>query len=488
MPRKKKSSKCKGKTIQIEMNEKLSNNILSQLTGNIDKIDMKDNIIVNNKIEDDNLKSDEEYIEVEVEVDEDGNEIFNSNTGEFDNELTEGVVNKYNNNELTIRDNETLESNGDNEDENEIGDIDDANECDLNEEEDRNKDANESVDEEEDRNKDANESVDEEEDRNKDANESVDEEEDRNEDANESVNEEEDRNEDANESVDEEVDGNKDFNDRYNGDNDKNKDIVNDIHDGYNQDKKYDRNIIEENNINEELSKKSQQVNLIIKKNEPINKKYILMGLSSGENAQKVIDFLGSSVKDYTVSTINLDRVSFFLNSKFIPKYRMPGDGIITQRLSIYTQLYKVGGLFINPAIHNGLKDDFEKIFTQTGKNKGNVYLLLNTKKTQVKCNLAAKRHSIRGGKPEREIQIDSQFLYSREPKHEFWIDVIKIAQKRFNQTVPKGERIDTITNYGRSFLGGQDLLSEAYYKFGKKYDDVVLLEPEEYNNIIGNN
>ena len=208
------------------------------------------------------------------------------------------------------------------------------------------------------------------------------------------------------------------------------------------------------------------------------------MGLTTLENADKVIRFLGSPVKNFTASTINLDKVSSFLNTKFTPRYRMPGDSIITQRLSIYTQLYKVGGLFINPAIHNQLDTNFRDLFENTS-NKGNIYLLLENTKSPIKCNLAAKRHSIRNGKPERESQIDAQFLYSRNTKHEFWLDVLRLAHKRFNQIVPKGEKIDTITTYGRSFLGGQDLISEAYYKYSKKYDDIVLLTQDVYSKLI---
>ena len=174
-----------------------------------------------------------------------------------------------------------------------------------------------------------------------------------------------------------------------------------------------------------------------------------------------------------------------FLNSNFSPKYRIPGDGVITQRISIYSQLYKTGGLFINPAIHPSLNPDFETLFINKGNS--NIFLLLESKKSLVKCNLAAKRHSIRNGKPEREIQIDSQFMYSRNPKHDFWMDLLRLANKRYNGVVPKGERIDTITGYGRSFLAGQDLLSEAYYKFGQKYEDVVLLTPDIYSQMISN-
>ena len=159
----------------------------------------------------------------------------------------------------------------------------------------------------------------------------------------------------------------------------------------------------------------------------------------------------------------------------------MPGDSIITQRLSIYTQLYNSAGLFINPAIHNKLKPGFEKMFNKNG----NIYLLLDSIKSPLKCNQSAKRHSIRNNKPERELQLDSQFIFSRNPKHEFWLDVLKLANKRFNSTVPKGERIDTITQYGRGYLGGHDLLSEVFYKTKNKYDDIVILKPDVYKQFI---
>ncbi len=440
MGRKKKGSKTKDKTIHIEMekenDKEKPTNILEQLTGK------QNNEVIKTDHSDTELKSDEEYIEVEVEVDEDEDEDENSNdeTTEREEEESENAEQNESNDQLEM-------DNVDNEKTSEHDEIEDEEE-----EEEENEVELDEGDNEEDQ-----EDEDEEDEEDEDENEE-------DEDENENENEDEEEDEED-EERDEELDNGEEELEPDNKENVEN----------------------EEKPVTFDKSSTTDvdSVNLVIEK-DTTPKNYILMGLTTLENADKVIKFLGSPVENYTASTINLDRLSGFLNSKFAPKYRMPGDSIITQRLSIYTQLYKVGGLFINPAIHNQLDVNFETMFTNNNDNDtGNIYLLVDNIKSPIKCNLAAKRHSIRSGKPEREVQIDAQFLYSRNPKHEFWIDVLKLAHKRFNQIVPKGERIDTITTYGRSYLAGQDLLSEAYYKCSKKYDDIVVLSRDVYGKMI---
>ena len=97
----------------------------------------------------------------------------------------------------------------------------------------------------------------------------------------------------------------------------------------------------------------------------------------------------------------------------------------------------------------------------------------------------AARRHGIRGGRPERELQLDGQLFYSKTPQHNFWIDVLTLSQRRYNQTVPRGERIDSISKYGRNYLGGADLITEAYGRNQHKYTDVVVVNRDVYNRFF---
>ena len=57
--------------------------------------------------------------------------------------------------------------------------------------------------------------------------------------------------------------------------------------------------------------------------------------------------------------------------------------------------------------------------------------------------------------------------------------------ERRYNKVVPIGEKIDKITKYGRSYLSGDDLLSEAIYITIQKYNDIVIIGKDKYPNFI---
>ena len=148
---------------------------------------------------------------------------------------------------------------------------------------------------------------------------------------------------------------------------------------------------------------------------------------------------------------------------------------VLIQRISIYSQLYLTGGLFINPSTYKGLSNNFKKSID----NKYNIYLFSPTKKSLINCNYAAKRHLIRNGKPERSVQFCCNFIYSKKKNHPFWIDLIKLSQNRYNNIVPNNENIESISKYGKEYLVGSDLLSEAFFKFGNKYSDIFIINNE---------
>ena len=108
--------------------------------------------------------------------------------------------------------------------------------------------------------------------------------------------------------------------------------------------------------------------------------------------------------------------------------------------------------------------------------------MFLERMKPQARCLKAAIIHPIRGKRPERELQVDGQIFYTKSVNHPFWLDVLRLLQRRYNQTVPKGERIDSISKYGRNYLGGADLITEAYARNQKKYNDVVIVGRDVYN------
>ena len=223
-------------------------------------------------------------------------------------------------------------------------------------------------------------------------------------------------------------------------------------------------------------------VNLSIDKPKPPAKNYIIMGLTRTSDAERVQRSLGEGIRDYSISLTSIDKIVYFLNHHFPPRYRMPGDSVLTQRLALYTQLFRTGGLFINPAVHPKISSQFTEHIVGF---KPGIILLLDKKRTPERCQIAAKRHTIRNGRPERELVLDAQFIMSSKPKHPFWLDVLQLAQRRYNQAVPKGERIDSITKYGRGYLGGADLLSEAYIRYRNKYDDILLLDRPAYASLF---
>jgi hypothetical protein len=206
---------------------------------------------------------------------------------------------------------------------------------------------------------------------------------------------------------------------------------------------------------------------------------YVLMGLTGTNNSKRVFTLLGENVRDFQPLNTSNDKLSYNLNSMFDGQFRIPSDPVLTQRTAIYLQSYQSGGICINPAYHRINKNSFQNYFENT---KGSVFLFLDKIKPQQRCIQAAKRHGIRGGRPERELQVDGQLFYTKNARHDFWVDVLKLLQRRYNQTVPRGERIDSISKYGRNYLGGADLLTEAYARFGNKYKDVVVVGKDVYN------
>ena len=232
---------------------------------------------------------------------------------------------------------------------------------------------------------------------------------------------------------------------------------------------------LEENNNN-------TNVEIVINKANDTNKKYIVMGLSTEENAFKVMNYLSNSVNGYIPSITTIENISDYLNSNINKGFRISNDSILTQRLSIYVQLYRKSGLFINPAVHRELQPTFE---TYVNNSEANIFFLLDKIKNKEKRNTTAKKHGIRQGKPERELHVSAHFMYSKKPNHPFWKDLLLLYQKRYNQTVPNGERIESISNYGRSYLSGSDLLSENIHKCIEKYEDIVILNPNEYLKFV---
>ena len=64
-------------------------------------------------------------------------------------------------------------------------------------------------------------------------------------------------------------------------------------------------------------------------------------------------------------------------------------------------------------------------------------------------------------------------------------MDLIKLSQRRYNSVVPKDEKIASISKYGRHYLVGGDLLSEAYYLYRNKYNDISLIDLETSKQFI---
>ena len=239
-----------------------------------------------------------------------------------------------------------------------------------------------------------------------------------------------------------------------------------------------DETIIKEKSTNKEASYDTP-IAVEIDKGSDNRAQYVLMGLTDTNNSKRVFTLLGENVKDFQPLNSSSDKLSYNLNSLFNGQFRIPSDPILTQRTAIYVQSYQSGGICINPAYHRINEKSFQNYFRNT---KGSVFLFLDKIKPQQRCIQAAKRHGIRGGRPERELQVDGQLFYTKNAKHGFWIDLLKLLQRRYNQTVPRGERIDSISKYGRNYLGGADLLTEAYARFGGKYPDVVVVGKDVYN------
>ena len=220
-------------------------------------------------------------------------------------------------------------------------------------------------------------------------------------------------------------------------------------------------------------------VRLEVNKGSPSKNKYFLMGLTSVNDTKRVFRATGVTTDRFQPLSTTNDKLTYNLNNSFEGNFRMPSDPVLTQRTALYQQSFQSGGLCLNPAYHRIQDNKFVDYFE---KANGSVFLFLERMKPQARCLQAAKRHGIRGGRPERELQVDGQIFYTKSVNHPFWLDVLRLLQRRYNQTVPKGERIDSISKYGRNYLGGADLITEAYARNQKKYNDVVIVGRDVYN------
>ena len=208
------------------------------------------------------------------------------------------------------------------------------------------------------------------------------------------------------------------------------------------------------------------------------------MGLTPKNIINKIMNSITDNISNYIPLETNKPNIKNFLESQFNSNFKMPDDPILLQRISIYIQLYQDGGLFINPAnirINNNL---FENMFDIS---KANVYFILDKIITKKKCLESVNLLPIRKGVPERGVQVNSYFIYSQVKNHPIFLDILKLIKKRYNNTVPQNEFIQSISKYGRHFLIGGDVINEVIYQNSQKYKDVVILRPEKYKVYLSN-
>ena len=451
MPRKKRTPKPskKDKTVTIPLDQP---SILDKLSNENKDIENKDaEVAAEPAVESEAAVKPEAEVEPEAEVVNEG-----SNKVDADEEgVGEDGNEEDDNNDEEEEEERDEDEEDDEEDDEEEGDDDDGEEREP-------EDDDEDEGEEEDGDEDEDEDEDEEEDGEED------EEEDEEEDG-------EEREGDDEEGVDdEEQDGNEEGQAED--------DEVAPVNEGEGDNNKNSTEPVDDKTTPSETSDGGSNIEIAIQRKEPVVKKCVLMGLSTEENALKVMEYLDTSVNGYIPSITTVESVSDFLNNNVSSNFRISNDSILTQRLSIYTQLYRKPGLFINPAVHRELKPTFDSYLNN---REGNIFFLLDKVKNQAKRIATSKKHSIRQGKPDREIHVSAHFIYSKQANHPFWKDLLQLYQRRYDQTVPNGERIDSITTYGRSYLSGADLLSENIHKATKLYDDVVILEPDEYMKFV---
>lgn len=136
----------------------------------------------------------------------------------------------------------------------------------------------------------------------------------------------------------------------------------------------------------------------------------------------------------------------------------------------------------MNPANVRVSNKNFERMFNIP---KANVYFILDKIKSKKECNNSTREHPIRKGKVEREVQVNSYFIYSQVAGHPIFMDILHLIGERYNNTVPKNEFIQSISKYGRNFLIGSDIINEVIFKNAQKYKDVVILKPESFKNYL---
>ena len=222
---------------------------------------------------------------------------------------------------------------------------------------------------------------------------------------------------------------------------------------------------------------KSNQGNLV---HEKIT---LIMGMVSHSVGNSVVQLFGKSLQHIlNPSYDNLEKLQHFLKNKIINSYRFTNDNFINQRLSIYSQLYQSGGIYMNPS---HIKLNNPGLIENLNRRPTNIFLLLDREKSPDRCKNSAQKHSIRNGRPERRYVISHHFLYSKKPSHPFWLDLLRLSNDRYNQVVPKGEQIESISKYGQHYLAGSDLLSELVYQTQNKYNDILVLTRELLSKII---
>jgi hypothetical protein len=270
-------------------------------------------------------------------------------------------------------------------------------------------------------------------------------------------------------------------NDLNNNDSDNNDSDNNDLNNEPNESNKYNEPN-ESNESNESNNKKigvnSFNKNQILSNNLIEEQKYILMGLSPKYIVDKIMNLFSKLLKQYKPLGYNKELLIDFIKKTFGDNFIIPNDPVLTQRISIYTQLYLNGGLFINPVNIQIKNIQFEKMFNIDNKN---VFFILKSLKSKRQCENSINIHSIRKGIPEREVQVNSYFIYSKVKNHNIFLDILELINKRYSESVPQNEYIESLTKYGREYLIGSDIINEVIYQNSKIYKDVVILKKESY-------
>ena len=240
---------------------------------------------------------------------------------------------------------------------------------------------------------------------------------------------------------------------------------------------------INNSNIKDDITIKDKQINNNIDQGKS-NKK-ILMGISPKNIVDDLMNSLSDTLPNYYPVDYNIKQLNEFIQNKFNNRFIIPKEPFLLQRIAIYSQLYIEGGLFINPANIRFSNANFENMCNLPGIN---IYFILDEIKSKKECMKSVQIHPIRKNTQEREVQVSSYFIYSKITKHDIFLDILRLVRKRYNQTVPRNEYIESITKYGKNYLVGSDILNEVIYNNNGKYKDVVILKRESYKNYLYSN